>query len=201
MGTDLSGPTDTAMDEHQTKALLDRITGGDEDAAAALLPVVYERLRGLADHYLRPQPGHGTLQPTALVHEAYLKMVDRTGIDPRSQTHFVAIAAQAMRWIVADHARRRLADKRGGGWERVTLDRADRFDEHADLDLISLHEALDELAKKDPRAAKIVELRFFGGLTTAQIAAHLDLSPSMIKHEWRWIRAWLLNALTPGDAS
>lgn len=189
------------MNERETKDLLERVTRGDKDAAAELLPIVYERLRGLAEYYLRPQPGHGTLQPTALVHEAYLRLADRTGVDPNSQTHFVAIAAQAMRWVVADHARRRLADKRGGGWQRVTLDKADRFNEQPDLDLMVLHDALEELAAKDPRAAKIVELRFFGGLTTEQIATHLDLSGSMIKHEWRWIRTWLLNALSPpGDS-
>lgn len=172
------------------------------EAAARLLPAIYGELRALAASYMsRRRPGE-TLQPTALVHEAYLRLAEGHSIDVRSRTHFFAMAAQAMRWVLADHARQRGADKRGGDWRRVTLNEAitpggsDR-----ELDTTTLLDLLDTLSKRDARAARIVELRFLAGLSIAETAEALSLSEGTIKNEWRLVRAWLIEQLAPGGAT
>jgi RNA polymerase sigma factor (TIGR02999 family) len=169
---------------------------GQGDArAAAYFPQVYEQLHALAQQWFADQPPDHTLQPTALVHEAYLRLA---GHDPdrwRSRTHFYAIAARAMRQVLVDHARRRAAAKRGGQWSRVTL--ADATGEFAceEIELIALNEALDKLADLNERQSRIVELRFLAGLTVEEAAEALELSTRTVKLDWRMARAWLLDQL------
>ncbi|MFG0329342.1 MAG: ECF-type sigma factor [Phycisphaerales bacterium] len=169
------------------------------DAASEpdLLPVIYDELRRLAGRYLRDRPGVRTLQPTAVVHEAYLKLLDRGTVAPETRTHFFAVAAQAMRWVVADYARERNAQKRGGGRHRVTLSAADGAGGPGDdeVDLAALDEALRRLGERDARAARVVELRYLSGLTIEETAAALDISIGTVKNEWRWARAWLMGEL------
>lgn len=180
--------------------LLTEVSHGNSSAAAKLVPILYDELRALAGRYLRGRQGFDTLQPTALVNEAYVKLVDQKAVGCDSKTHFYALAAQAMRWIVADHARKRGADKRGGEWHQVTLEVAN-FSEsgnHA-IDLLALEECLVELGKMDERACRIVELRFFAGLSVEETAKYLEVSAGTVKNEWRWTRAWLLKKLTKGQ--
>ncbi len=172
-------------------------SSGDELAAAALMPLVYDELRRLAEHYMGYRGRSDTLQPTALVHEAFVKLVDHATLDVNSRTHFFAIAANAMRFVLADQARRRLSAKRGGGWARVTLsDASDQPEDDDEFDAVGLHDALTKLADQDERAARIVELRFFGGLTIDQTATVLRVSSGTVKNEFRWVRAWLLAELS-----
>jgi len=172
-------------------------------AADELLPLVYDQLRRLARRLLsRERPGH-TLQPTALVHEAYLKLVDQTRVDWKGRTHFFAAGAQAMRHILVDHARGRGRAKRGGGWNRVTLgeDAAPFADGGLDADeLLALDEAMQRLAKLDERSARVVELRFFGGLTVPEVAHVLAVSTRTVEGDWTHARAWLNRELDCGGA-
>lgn len=164
--------------------------------ADALLPLVYEQLRALAGKYFREGQVAANVAPTSIVHEAFLKL--REG-QPRwvDREHFCAIAATAMRQVLVDRARRRDAAKRGGGWERVTLSLAvDGVDQG--IDLRALDDALTRLAALDERQARIVELRFFGGLTVPEVATHLQLSASTVEKEWRRARAWLGATLASG---
>ncbi|MBK7403101.1 MAG: sigma-70 family RNA polymerase sigma factor [Phycisphaerales bacterium] len=153
----------------------------------------YEALRGLAAAFLRHERADHTLQPTALVHEAYLKL-DHAG-DWKSETHFQAVAANAMRQILVDHARARATQKRGGDWVRVTLSAGVASEAGPDIDLLALDEALRELAKLDPRKARVVELRFFGGLTCAESAEEIGISPKTAEADWYFARAWLREKL------
>ncbi len=174
--------------------LLDAINAGDEQAREELVPLVYAELRILAASYMRRErPGH-TLQPTALVNEAWVKLADQSRVEWKGRAHFFGIAAQAMRRILVDHHRRRSAARRGGG-QVITLvdDAASTFEDP--LDFLALDEALDELATLDPRAAKIVELRFFGGLSVEETAEVLDVSTPTVKRDWRTAKAWLYRRL------
>jgi RNA polymerase sigma factor (TIGR02999 family) len=172
--------------------LLARADRGDETASKQLMELVYGELRALAGSYARGQHAGHTLQPTALVHEAFLKLADQPLESWESRAHFFAVAAKAMRQVLTDHARARAAGKRGGeGWERVTLgDRAITAD-GGEVDLIALDEALTELARYDERKHRVVELRFFGALTVEETARVLGLSTTTIESEWRAARAWL----------
>ncbi len=171
--------------------ILERMVDGDSAAERELLPLVYEHLRALAGSFFRAQRADHTLQPTALVHEAYLKLVAPADHRWKNREHFLAVAATAMRQILHDHARRRKALKRGGDNHQVTLaDIATPSGDHM-LDIIALDEVLGKLASLDKRQARIVELRFFGGLTTVEIAKLLDLSTRTIEKDWRRVRAWL----------
>lgn len=169
---------------------------------------VYEELRGLAGGYLRRQNAAHTLQPTALVHEAFLKLVDHTSVQWNGRAHFFAVAAKAMRQVLVDHARAKNADKRGGGWDRITLDQAVWSGGPAggiaanstEVDVLALNEVLDLLAEVDPRQAHIVELRFFGGLTVDEVAAVVGVSKTTAEDEWRMARAWLSRKLAPGPS-
>jgi RNA polymerase sigma-70 factor, ECF subfamily len=156
-------------------------------SAAALLPLVYEQLRSLAGRYFLSASGQ-PVAPTSIVHEAFLKLSGKEGF--ADEEHFAAVAATAMRQVLVDRARRNGADKRGGGWERVTLSFAVDGSSNQ-LDLEALDHALDELQRLDERQARIVELRFFGGLTVPQVARALQLSTSSVEKEWRRARAWL----------
>jgi RNA polymerase sigma-70 factor (ECF subfamily) len=166
------------------------------DAGAdALMGLVYDELRQLAGSFLRRQaPGH-TLQPTALVHEAYIRLAKRTSLDCESRAHFFNIAAQAMRQILVDHARRRRAAKRGGSGVKVTLDEGVARTETPDVDLLSLMEALEGLSKLNQRHSDIVTLRFFGGLTVEEVAQQLGVTTRTVELDWRMARSWLVSEL------
>ncbi|MBA2528032.1 MAG: sigma-70 family RNA polymerase sigma factor, partial [Pyrinomonadaceae bacterium] len=156
-----------------------------------LTPLVYEELRHQAARYLRRErPGH-TLQTTALIHEAYLRLIDAKDVHWQSRAHFFAIAANLMRRILVEYARRRDADKRGGSHIRLPLDEALAVAEETDVDLLAIDEALDRLAAIDPQQARVVELRFFSGLSVEETAAALGVSPKTVKRNWSVARAWL----------
>jgi RNA polymerase sigma factor (TIGR02999 family) len=172
-------------------------SGGQRSALDELVPLVYRELRRTAAGYLRRERRDHTLQTTALVHEAYLRLVDQTVADCHTRTQFFAIAANLMRQILVDHAKRHRAAKRGGG-NKVALEEATGAVQKQEVDLVALHEALERLARLDPRQSRIVELRFFGGLTEEEIAEVLDVSPITVKRDWRIARAVLHNQLGEG---
>ncbi|MFI4897105.1 MAG: sigma-70 family RNA polymerase sigma factor [Phycisphaerales bacterium JB059] len=176
--------------------VLRRVRDGDDAAREELFSLVYEELRSMAAGQMRGQVPSHTLQATALVNEAYLRMGESaSGLNDR--THFFAVAAKAMRQILIDHARRKGAAKRGGGeWDRVTL--AGVSGEEREIDLVELDEALTELAALDERQSRIVELRFFGGLSIAQTAEVTEISTATIEREWRAARAWLAGRISEG---
>ncbi|MEZ6244059.1 MAG: ECF-type sigma factor [Phycisphaerales bacterium] len=162
---------------------------------------IYATLRGLAAVYLRAERANHSLQPTALVNEAYLKLAQGAGAGRwRSQTHFQTIAANVMRQILVDHARRRATQKRGGGRLRVTLSPNMAATPDRDVELIALDEAMNKLAELDSRKAKLVELRFFGGLTCTEAAERLGMSPKTAEADWYFARAWLRDRLRNGEA-
>ena len=183
---------------HHVTALLQAWGRGDASALDALLPAVYGELHRQAEGYMRGQsPGH-TLQATALVHEAYLRLVDQTKVDWRSRAHFFGVAAKAMRSILIDHARARRAAKRGAGAEPVTLETfRDVPDTTPPVDVLDLDEALQRLAELDPGKAHLVELRYFGGLSIEEAAEALEVSPATLKRQWNTARAWLRRELSP----
>jgi len=178
------------------------MAAGDGNAAKELLSLVYDSLREQAARYFRGQRPDQTLQPTALVHEAYLKLILPGDREWKDREHFLAVAATAMRQILKDHARRRRAAKRGGHKpQRVTLSDLPTPAGPSDVDLLALDEVLDKLAALDARQARIVEMRFFGGLTNEQIASLLKVSTRTIEKEWRRTRAWLSAELVERGAS
>lgn len=181
--------------------LVANLAGGDPKAAAELLPVVYHELRSLAGRYLRGQRNDHTLQPTALVHEAYLKMINQSQARWQDRAHFFAVAATAMRQILVSHAVARAAHKRGGGRAKVALQSDIIGAEEPGFDPIALDESLRRLAELDERKAKVVELRFFSGLTVDEVAEVLGVSKSTVEGDWRMARAWLSRELSESDAS
>ena len=178
-----------------TKLLVDW-RNGDQEALDQLMPLVYEELRRMANHYMRNERKGHTLQTSALVNEAYLRLVDHENIDWQNRSHFFGLAAQAMRRILVDHARSRNYQKRGGNAERVSLDEAANFAEERATELIALDEALQELAKLDPRKSRIVEMRYFGGLTGEETAEVLGISTATVARDWETAKAWLLRELS-----
>lgn len=170
---------------------------GEKKALNELVPIIHGELRGLAAARLRRERRDHTLQPTALVHEAYLRLVDQTRVQCQNRAQFFAIAANLMRQILVDHARRRLAAKRGGG-NKAPIEEAADVAQGQEVDLLALDEALGDLARRDPRQSRIVELRFFGGLTEDEIADLLDVSPITVKRDWRIARAVLHHQLGGG---
>jgi RNA polymerase sigma factor (TIGR02999 family) len=169
---------------------------GDSEAAEELLPLVYDEFRAMAQRYLsRERPDH-TLEPTALVHEAFMKLIDQSRVDWQGRAHFFAVAAQAMRRILVDHARHHNRLKRGGDRQRVSLDEQLAPGEHRTEDLVALDDALEQLAQLDARQARIVELRFFAGLTVGEVAETLGVSKRTIEGDWTMARAWLRRELT-----
>lgn len=176
---------------HNISHLLKEWSDGDPEALDRLTPLVYEELRRQATRYLRRErPGH-TLQTTALIHEAYLRLVDAQDVEWQNRAHFFAIAANLMRRVLVDHARRRGADKRGGSQIRVPLDEAAAVADETDIDLLAIDEALNRLAAIDEQQARVVELRFFSGLSVEETAAALGVSTTTVKRDWRVARAWL----------
>ena len=190
----------TGVSSKSVSQLLVQWKDGDQEALRALVPLVYAELRRLAHYYLQGEnPGH-TLDSTALVHEAYLRLAERSPLQLQNRAHFFAVASHLMRQILIDYARRRRRAKRGGG-RKLALEESAFLPGGRDLDLIALDSALTELSRLDPRQSQIVELRFFGGLSIAQTADILAISPATVKREWTTARVWLHREMsrTPHD--
>ena len=179
------------LSEGEVTRLLIEIKGGNRQAQADLIPLVYDELRRLAHAHMRRERPEHTLQATALVHEAYMKLVDAPTIDWQGRAHFFAVAAQLMRRILVDYARAHRADKRGGAEEKLSLEEALVLTDAKREELLALDGALVKLAARDPRLAQVVEMRFFGGLSTEETAAVLGVSPRTVKRDWTVARAWL----------
>ncbi len=178
-------------ESQEVTLLLSALTRGDDGAASKLIPVVYDELRRLAGGYMRRERVDHTLQATALVHEAYLKLVEQRSVNWQSRAHFFGVAAQLMRRILIDHARGHSRKKRGGEQKKVALDEAFVFSEQQADELLAVDESLDRLAKIDPRQSRVVELRFFGGLSVEESAEVLGVSPKTVKRDWSVAKAWL----------
>ncbi|MFL5492750.1 MAG: sigma-70 family RNA polymerase sigma factor [Gemmatimonadales bacterium] len=168
---------------------------GDKPGLDQMLPVLYNELHRLAEAYLSHEDAGHTLQPTALVHEAYLRLIDQRRVDWRNRAQFLGLAAGVMRRILVDHARGRAALKRGSGAQPVSLSLVEAPSGRPDVELIALEQALEQLAKLDPRKVQVVELKFFGGLTAREIAEVLQISDATVEREWTFARAWLYKAI------
>ena len=179
----------------ETTLLLRAWAGGDRKALERLTPRVYRELRCMAGDLMRKERTGRTLQTTALVHEAYLRLIDVENVDWEHRAHFFAVCAQVMRRILLEGARKRATSKRGGGLPQVNLDQIPDVGSGRARELIALDDALDRLSTADPRKAQVVELRFFGGLTVDETAAVLKVSPDTVARDWRSARAWLLSEL------
>jgi RNA polymerase sigma factor (TIGR02999 family) len=179
--------------------LLRAWSDGDSAALDQLTPIVYDELHRLARRYLRSERRDHSLQTTALVNEAYLRLVDHTRMEWQDRAHFFAVSAQVMRRILVDHARRRNI-KRGRGMRHVSLDEATIIGAERSTDLAALDDALTLLAERDPRKAKVVEMRFFGGLSVEESAEVLGVSPVTVMRDWRTAKAWLYRELSPGSS-
>jgi len=182
-------------DDAEITALLDEIRGGNRDAVEALVPLLYRQLRLIAAGYLRHERDGHTLEPTALVHEAYLRLLGHEEIAWQNRAHFLAVASQVMRRILTDHGRRRARAKRGGGGARVTLNESLVGAGKRDFDIVALDDALGALEQVDPELARVVEMRFFGGMTVDETAEALGLSPRGVDRAWATARAWLQREL------
>jgi RNA polymerase sigma factor (TIGR02999 family) len=171
-------------------------SNGDESAFDKLAPLVHHELRVLARRYMRRERSDHTLQATALVHEAYIRLIDVNRVQWQNRTHFLAVAAQTMRRILVEFARQRHRQKRGGDALRVTMDAAMDVAQDQSADLVALSDALSALATFDPRMSQVVELRFFGGLTVQETADVLKVSPETVMRDWKTAKAWLLRELS-----
>ncbi len=186
-------------DQTDVADTLVQVADGSDEAADRLMPLVYDRMRGLARSMLdRESPSH-TLQPTALVNEVFLKMTDQNRVDWRGKSHFFAIGAKVMRRILVDHARTKKRQKRGGGMHRIPLEDGLQVSNRNDEDVLAIEEALTKLADMDPRQAEIIELRFYGGLTVQEVAEVLRVSKRTVESEWAMARAWLRRELSNGE--
>jgi RNA polymerase sigma factor (TIGR02999 family) len=181
--------------------LLLAFSGGDRGALDEMVPLVYEELHRLAAHYLGAERSNHTLQPTALVHEAYLRLINQRQVDWRNRAQFMGVAAGIMRRILINHARDRAVSKRGGSREQVSLSLVEASAAGPQVELIDLEEALERLNVLDARKARVVELKFFGGLTMDEIAEVLDISRATAEREWSFARAWLFDALDGKSAT
>jgi RNA polymerase sigma factor (TIGR02999 family) len=180
---------------HQITVLLEQWGQGDQHALEELTPLVYSELHRLASRYLRRERPDHTLQSTALVNEAYLKLVGQHSMRWQNRAHFFGIAAQLIRRILVDHARTRFAEKRGSNMPRLSIEEISESAAARDLDLIALDDALEDLAKIDARQSRVVELRFFAGLSVEETAEVLQMSPATVKREWTSAKAWLFRQL------
>ncbi|HWZ42110.1 MAG TPA: sigma-70 family RNA polymerase sigma factor [Candidatus Saccharimonadales bacterium] len=176
--------------------LLAELRGGNKQAEAQLIPMVYNELHRLARHYMRAERGDHTLQTSALVNEAYLRLVGEHGIDWKNRAHFFGVSAQIMRRILVDHARTRDAQKRGGSLRKISLENAFVYTDEQSWQVVALHEALTKLAQWDERQCRIVELRFFTGLSVEETAEAMSLSPTTVKREFQLAKAWLYGELS-----
>jgi RNA polymerase sigma-70 factor, ECF subfamily len=179
-----------------TKLLITLKDGDRASAAAKLMPLVYDEFRALAARHLRHERADHTLQPTALVHEAYLRLIDQTRVDWQGRTHFFAVGAQAIRRILVDHARQRKRQKRGGGAGRVALDESVALAPQRAEEILALDEALSKLGQLDSRQAQVVEMRFFAGMSVDEVAGVLGVSKRTIEGDWTMARAWLMRELS-----
>jgi RNA polymerase sigma factor (TIGR02999 family) len=168
---------------------------GDQQALEALLPLVYDELRRLAHHHLQAERAHHTLQSTALVHEAYLRLVGQEPLRLDNRAHFFAVASHLMRQVLVDYARKHVAAKRGANSLTLSLDEAVALPRKRDLNLVALDDALNKLAARDARQSRVVEMRFFGGLSIDETSQVLKISPATVKREWTVARAWLYREL------
>jgi len=180
---------------YETTRLLRAWANGDQEALEELTPRVYNELRRISRHFMRNEQPGSTIRTTDLVHEAYLKLIDITNVDWQHRAHFFAVAAQIMRRILLDRARRRSAAKRGGAAAQLNLDEVPDLGAGRAREIIQLDDALNALAKIDPRKAQVVEFRFFAGLSVKETAAVLNVSPDTVLRDWRLARAWLLAEL------
>jgi RNA polymerase sigma-70 factor, ECF subfamily len=176
--------------------ILQNVSVGDQDASAKLMPLVYDELRRLASRYLKRERQDHTLQPTALVHEAYLRLIDQTRVEWQNRAHFFGVAAEMMRRILVDYAKSHKAEKRGGLVEKLSLDGAISLTKDIDVDIIALDDALSDLSTLDPRQSRIVELRFFGGLTLEESAEIMGISRATVEREWIMAKAWLFSQIS-----
>lgn len=181
----------------QVTAILEGVRRGDQEAVERLMAVVYAELRAIAGRYLRSDRPRHTLQATALVHEAYARLFGSNRVDWQSRAHFFAVAATEMRRILVDYARARNAHKRAGAHVRVSLDEAGQVGLAPEHDMTAVDEALCRLAMLDPRASRVVELRFFAGADEREVAEALGISVATVKRDWQFAKAWLLKALSP----
>ena len=185
---------------NQVTELLIRWRGGDKAALDSLMPLVYTELRRIANHYLQGERSDHTLQSTALVHEAYVRMTQQSLPQWQNRAHFFAVAAQLMRQILVDHARSHRASKRGGDVYKLTLEEAEEQPKVLDVDLVALDEALKSLAIMDAQQSRVVELKFFGGLSLEDTAEVMGVSASTVKRDWTTARAWLFRELNRSGA-
>jgi RNA polymerase sigma factor (TIGR02999 family) len=169
---------------------------GNKKALDGLMPLVYDELHRIASRYLRRERQGHTLQTTALINEAYMRIVDQNRVNWQSRAHFFGVAAQMMRRILVDHARSHLYAKRGGGAQKLTLDEAIATPQERELDLVALDDALTTLARVDPQQSRIIELRFFGGLTIQETAEVIGISPATVKRDWNMAKAWLYGEIS-----
>jgi RNA polymerase sigma factor (TIGR02999 family) len=183
------------MAQENITQILQDLSAGDRRAADRLFPFVYDELRRLAAAYFSRERRDHTLQPTALVHEAYLRLIDQKSVEWQNRAHFFGVAANMMRRILVDHARAKATEKHGGSRTRITLDKSVSFQQKNDVDLVAIDEALTILAELDETQSQIVELRFFGGLTIEETAEVLKISPATVKREWAMAKAWLYDRL------
>ena len=181
---------------HEVTRLLLQLTDGDSSAVDELLPLIYNELRSLASRYLRRERQGHTLQPTALVHEAYLRLVDQRRVQWQNRAHFMGVAAQIMRRILVDHARRQNAEKRGGDVGKLSLNEEIDVSGERAAELVALDDALNRLAELDPEKSRVVELRFFGGLSVEETAEVLGVSAPTVKRQWRMAKAWLFGQVS-----
>ena len=182
----------------RTTELLLQAGLGNESARDELLPLVYDELRRIAARYLRRERRDHTLQPTALVHEAYLRLINQRQVDWRNRAQFVGLAAMMMRRVLVNHARERVAARRGGASDRIPLTIVIEEFDQPEVNVLALHQALDRLHALDARKGRVVELKFFGGLTTAEIGEVMELSHATVEREWSFARAWLYRSIGTG---
>ncbi len=184
-----------AFNSHQITQLLDELSHGNKAAFDGLMPLVYEELRRMAKRFMNNQPSDHTLQTTELIHEAYIKLADKKETDWQNRSHFFGVAAQAMRHILVDYARAKMSQKRGGAGQQITLNETALVSKDNSGEILALHEALERLGNMDERKARVVEMKFFGGLTIEEIAEVLQISPETVKRDWKFARTWLLREL------
>lgn len=180
--------------------IVHRIKKFDDQASAELLPLIYDQLRIIAANYLRYEAGAQSIQPTDLVHEAYARLVDPTNFKSKDRAHFLAIAARAMRNVLVDHARRRLTDKRGAGWQRISFREDSSSKDSVEITFLDMDDALKRLSGHDKRMAIVVELRYFGGLTIKEVSECLDVTLTSVKDDWQFAKAWLARELNNTDS-
>ena len=190
---------ETDKQKREVAESIEALVRGSSSAVDQLLPAMYEELRSLAEGLLHGErPGH-TLSATALVHEAYLRLVGQDRAEWKGRAHFLAVAAQVSRRVLVDHARGRLREKRGGALHRLTLSGVDVPSSDSEVDVLALHEVLEQLLAEEPTEARIVEMRYFGGMTDEEIAAVLDISAPTVRRRWRFAKTWLRRRLSSGD--